>query len=181
VQLLVRVFPVDLSWYVDRVEERARALPPGLVAVARDHAVFVQGIVRDRTLLERGIYIVVPWSTREAAARRGLTSAILALIGRLRGKRGGRAVVDEQQSYEAIVRRLDDRCDEASRQLGRAGVRTTRLDDLALAQLFRACWAPEQARTQRLRRELSEYTTLVVQTDVGSSSSKPRAPWPPTR
>src|SRR5437870_3591913 len=43
VQLLVRVIPVDLGWYVARVDERARALSSSLVAIARDHAAFVQG------------------------------------------------------------------------------------------------------------------------------------------
>jgi hypothetical protein len=51
-QLLVQVRPVDLTWYVTRVEERARMLSPGLVAIARDHAAFVQGLTRQRTLLE---------------------------------------------------------------------------------------------------------------------------------
>src|SRR3984893_5657864 len=61
-QLLVHVEPVDLSWYVARVEERARALSPALVAIARDHVTFVQGLVRQRTLLERRIYVVAPGS-----------------------------------------------------------------------------------------------------------------------
>src|SRR5436309_16079364 len=59
-QLLVQVRPVDLSWYVTRVEERARMPSPGVVAIARDHAAFVQGLTRQRTLLERRIYIVLP-------------------------------------------------------------------------------------------------------------------------
>ena len=29
--------------------------------------------------------------------------------------------------------------------------------------IYHACWCPELARTQRLRRELAEYTALVVQ------------------
>ena len=32
-----------------------------------------------------------------------------------------------------------------------------------LAQLFYACWCPELSRVQRLRRDLAEYATLVVQ------------------
>src|SRR5215471_16119029 len=62
-QLVVQVHPVDLSWYVARVEERAQALSSGLVAIARDHAAYVQGLTRQRTLLERRIYVVVPWSS----------------------------------------------------------------------------------------------------------------------
>src|SRR5687768_6311913 len=48
-QLLVRVSPIDLAWYVVRVEERARALSSNLIAIARDHAAFVQGLARNRT------------------------------------------------------------------------------------------------------------------------------------
>ena len=61
-QVIAQVHPVDLTWYVARVEERARSLSPALVAIARDHAAFVQGMTRQRTLLERRIYIVIPWS-----------------------------------------------------------------------------------------------------------------------
>src|SRR5262249_52987545 len=37
-QLVVQVHPVNLSWYVQRLEERTRTLSAGLVAIARDHA-----------------------------------------------------------------------------------------------------------------------------------------------
>src|SRR5438477_12611358 len=42
-QVIAQVHPVDLTWYVARVEERARSLSPALVAIARDHAAFGQG------------------------------------------------------------------------------------------------------------------------------------------
>src|SRR5215510_2672503 len=34
-QVVAQVHPVDLTWYVARVEERARSLAPALVAIAR--------------------------------------------------------------------------------------------------------------------------------------------------
>jgi hypothetical protein len=155
-QLLVQVYPVDLSWYVSRVEDRARALPAALVAIARDHAAFVQGLVRQRTLLERHIYVVVSWSR---PAEPGNTPIVLSHI-RLRRKR--HADVDERIRFDAVSRQLKDRCDSVARQLSRAGIRATRLDDLGLAHLYHVSWAPEIARTQRLRRELADYTALVV-------------------
>ena len=159
-QLVVQVHPVDLGWYVTRVEERARSLPAALVAIARDHAAFVQGLTRQRTLLERRIYVVVPWSgaTELRPAANGVS-----LLRLLRRRRHGTAASDDQLfRQEAISRQLTDRCEVIGRQLGRAGLRTTRLDDLGLAQLYHASWAPEVARTQRLRRELADYTALVV-------------------
>jgi hypothetical protein len=157
-QLVVQVHPVDLSWYVVRVEERARALSPALVAIARDHAAYVQGLIRQRTLLERRIYIVVPWSN---SAEEGVPSALTFswLLGK---RRRNNAAVDDRLRAETIQRVLGDRCDVIGRQLSRAGLRATRLDDLGLAQLYHVGWAPEMARTQRLRRDLADYTAMVV-------------------
>src|SRR5216683_4100910 len=158
-QLVVQVHPVDLGWYVTRVEERARSLSAALVVIARDHAAFVQGLTRQRTLLERRIYVVLPWSNatelRPAASR-------VSLLRLLRRRRGTAGSDDQLFRQETIIRQLTDRCEVIGRQLGRAGLRTTRLDDLGLAQLYHASWAPEVARTQRLRRELADYTALVV-------------------
>ena len=185
-QLVVQVHPVDLGWYVTRVEERARALSAALVAIARDHAAFVQGLTRQRTLLERRIYVVVPWSsaTELGPAASGvsllrLLSLLLSLLrlgrlGRLRRTRHGTAGSDDQLlRQETISRQLTDRCEVIGRQLGRAGLRTTRLDDLGLAQLYHASWAPEVARTQRLRRELADYTALVVGAETRVARRRP--------
>jgi hypothetical protein len=163
-QLVVQVHPVDLSWYVQRVEERTRTLSPGLVAIARDHAAYVQSLSRQRTLLERHIYIVVSWSQ---SAEEGAPTRIS--FSRLLGtRRRGDSAVDDQVRADTVQRLLTDRCDGLGRQLSRAGLRATRLDDLGLAQLYHVGWAPEMARTQRLRRELGDYTALVVGAQIRS-------------
>src|SRR5258708_6313208 len=69
IQILVRATPVDLSRYVSSLEERGRQMVEGQLAVlAHDHAAFVQGLARQRTLLERRFYVVVP---AEAPPRAG--------------------------------------------------------------------------------------------------------------
>src|SRR6266513_727870 len=74
IQILVRATPVDLSRYVTALEERGRQLLDGqLAALAHDHAVFVQGLARQRTLLERRFYVVVP---AEAPPRAGWTGLL---------------------------------------------------------------------------------------------------------
>jgi hypothetical protein len=168
--VVAQVHPVDLTWYVARVEERARSLSPALVAIARDHAAFVQGMTRQRTLLERRIYIVIPWS-RPAEASGSNALPVRRLLGRRR-----RAPAEEDTLLQAdtVQRLLGDRCDAVGRQLGRAGLRATRLDDLGLAQLYHVSWAPEVARTQRLRRELADYTTLVVSAESRSGRGHER-------
>jgi len=149
VQIVVRAVPVDLARYVAALEERARqGLPGELTALAQDHAQFVQALARQRTLLERRFFVVVP---AEAPTRTGLD--------RWRRRRASQAADAE---WEAARRQLAFRCDDVARQLARCGLHVRRLVDLELAQLYLACWSPERARAQRFRQRLDDYTTLAV-------------------
>jgi hypothetical protein len=162
-QVLVRAVPVDLGRYVERLEERARLLPSGLAALARDHAAFVLGLASRRTLLERHYYVVLPADgpspTRVPGSEplRGLVE-----LGHRRGPAPAHDATETATGRVAVARQLTFRCEQVARQLGRAGLETTRLDDTQLAQLYHACWAPEAARSQRIRRAVSEYTALAV-------------------
>ena len=148
IQILVRVLPVDIDGYIGDVERRARnELPENLAALARDHIAFVRRLARNRTLLERHFYLVVPAETEVARSRR------VWPFGR------GRAGRDTAAARKQLV----IRCEEVERQLGRCGLAARRLTSNELAQLYYACWCPELSRVQRLRRDLAEYTTLVVQ------------------
>jgi hypothetical protein len=150
VQILVRASPVDLSRYVAALEERGREMLSGQLAeLARDHAAFVQGLARQRTLLERRFYAVVP---SEGVPRSGWTR----YFGRT-----SRSLEDETRR-DAARQQLTFRCDDVARQLGRCGLTARRLADLELAQLYLACWSPERARAQRFRQQLDEYSTLAV-------------------
>jgi hypothetical protein len=150
IQILVRATPVDLSRYVTTLEERGRQMLDGqLAALAHDHAAFVQGLARQRTLLERRFYVVVP---SESAPRSGWTGLVP----------GARPRREEEPRRDAARRQLAFRCDDVGRQLSRCGLTVRRLADLELAQLYLACWSPERARAQRFRQQLDDYTTLAV-------------------
>jgi hypothetical protein len=151
IQILVRATPVDLSRYLSALEERGRLVSDGQLAdMAHDHAAFVQGLARQRTLLERRFYVVVP---AESAPRARWTARF--------GRRSGHASDDEPRR-EAARRQLSFRCEDVRRQLARCGLSGRRLGDLDLAQLYLTCWSPERARAQRFRQQLDDYTTLAV-------------------
>src|SRR5712691_13404987 len=110
IQILVRATPVDLSRYVTSLEERGRQLLDGqLATLAHDHAAFVQGLARRRTLLERRFYVVVP----AEAPHRGGWSGVVRGAGARRG---------EEPRREAACRQLAFRCDDLARQLGRCSL-----------------------------------------------------------
>jgi len=151
-QVLVRATPVDLSRYLAALEERGRQVPDGKLAeMAYDHAAFIQSLARQRTLLERRFYVVVP---AESAPRSGWAARL--------GRSGNRGAFDLEPRREAARRQLTFRCEDVRRQLARCSLGVRRLGDLELAQLFLTCWSPERARAQRFRQQLDDYTTLAV-------------------
>src|SRR5579859_5838721 len=159
IQILVRASPVDLTRYATGLEERGRQLLDGqLAALAQDHAAFVQGLARQRTLLERRFYVVVP---AESAARGGWRSPFS----------GGSSATEQEPRREAARHQLAFRCDDLARQLSRCGLASRRLADLELAQLYLACWSPERARAQRFRQQLDDYTTLAVRAAQASATA----------
>jgi hypothetical protein len=148
-QILARSSPVDLGRYLAALEERGRNEMDGhLAELAHDHAAFIQGLARQRTLLERRFYVIV---SAESATRSSWMSRLLR-----------RPVADDEPRREAAHRQLTFRCEDVSRQLARCGLVARRLGDLELAQLYLACWSPERARAQRFRQQLDDYTTLAV-------------------
>lgn len=150
IQIVVRASPVDLTRYVAGLEERGRQVLDGHLAdLAHDHAVFVLSLARQRTLLERRFYIVIPSETTHR-------------LGWVRRLGFGHRAADDEPVRDAARRQLAFRCDEVARHLARCGVTARRLGDLELAQLYLLCWSPERARAQRFRQQLGEYTTLSV-------------------
>ena len=150
IQIIVRASPVDLSAYLATLEERGRQLQDGpLAELAHDHATFIQRLARQRTLLERRFYVVVPAESISRASWWGHF-------------RSSQREMIEEPRREAAQRQLRFRCEDVARQLARCGLDVRRLGDLELAQLFLACWSPERARVQRFRQQLDDYTTLAV-------------------
>ena len=155
VQVLVRALPIDVDGYLEDLERRALHLPEALADLARDHVAYLRRLARSRTLLQRQFYLVVPGS--EETVRSSAWP-----FGRKAPRSAG----------ADVCKQLTFRCEELERELGRCGLVVRRLTTVELAQLFYGCWCPELARVQRIRRELSEYTTLVAR----AGSEKERRP-----
>lgn len=176
IQPLMRTTPLDLTRYLEAMEARAeRETHEGLLRVARDRVAFLRRLAGGRTLMERRFYVVVPADPPKLAALRG------ARFGG--GAKGEAALAEESQ---AAARQLAARCDDLVAQFDRCGLKATRLGDLELAQLHYACWCPDLARVQRLRRDLRDYLSLLVTRDRHAAHPSPASsdvepPDPPER
>jgi hypothetical protein len=178
VQILVRLLPVELDGYIVDLEQRAQhLLPEPLATVARDHSTFARRLARERTLLERRFYLVVPADGAPRLAQSGAWPvarfAHMLPFWRHGGGRAGThggahadalaAATSAADAAEATRRQLEVRCEEVTRQLARCELTARRLDGRELTNLLYSCWCPESAHVQRLQRPLPEHMALVVQ------------------
>jgi hypothetical protein len=158
-QVLVRAEPSDLEGHLRRVQARVGQLPEPLRAIALDYLGYLPALAHQRTLLERHCYIVLPDQRAEVPAS-AFSHRLRRLVGR--GRSAEPSDNPEETVPTPVARRLQARADLVARQLGRSGLRTRRLDSRQIAELLHRCWSPELARVQRLRDELTAYTSLAV-------------------
>lgn len=146
VQVLVRVMPIDLSAALADLEHRARhLLPEPLADLAHDQVSFLRRLARQRSLLERRFYLVIP------ADAEPVPSSRLWPFGRRQTASHG----------SATRQQLVSRRSEVVRQLGRCGLTARPLGDAELLQLFYACWCPDLARTQRRLRASDGHRPVI--------------------
>ncbi len=133
-QVLVRILPTDVEVYLAGLRERfgGRA-EKALLRLALDHETFVRRLARERTLLERRFYVIVPAGLDGVFERRGIRWPWQSPITAAR------------RNVEAAAGQLEFRCQEIAQGLASFGVVTRRLDEQELAVLWGDC----------LRRELA--------------------------
>jgi hypothetical protein len=140
-QVLVRAVPADTASEAARWETRAAVLPGPLAELAREHATWVRRELAGLGLLVRRAYVVVP--ADEPVEQHPIPAVVL--------HRGRPPTV----SLERARVLLRERCARLSAALEAAGVGARRLDDLALAPLYRACWNPTTPGADRQDRDLA--------------------------
>ncbi len=126
-QVLVRVVPADVEGYLAGLGGARRGTET-LRRLALDHEAFVRRIARERTLLDRRFFVVVPAGTDEARGR----DAPGWLL------RPGAQSPRQQSDLARARRTLSFRSGEVAQGLGSFGVSTRRLGAGELAALWRA-------------------------------------------
>ena len=157
IQVVVRVLPTDVEAYLAGVREQfSRRGGEALRRLALDHEAFVRRLGRERTLLERRFYVVLPAGLEGAFERRGIRWPWQGT------PRSGR------QNLDAAARQLTFRCQELTQALASFGVAARRLNTEEMIQLWSACLRSEAAAatlaashppvvTKRNRREVSGH------------------------
>ena len=137
IQVVVRILPTDVEPYLTALRGQASTRSAEtLRRLALDHEAFVRRLARERTLLERRFYVVVPAGLEGAFERRGV-----------RWPWQGRPA-DHQRGLEAAREQLAFRCQEIAQGLGGIGVAARRLGSDELIELWSAFLGSEVPRAR---------------------------------
>ena len=131
------VAPADIERYLSGIAG-APAGGEAMRRLARDHRAFVRRLARERTLLDRRFFVVVP-AERERGSRAAPAWPGLPW-------RSGRAPAPQRRDPDRVRRTLSLRCGEVTRGLGSVGVETRRLGGEELRALWRETLAPGAGR-----------------------------------
>jgi hypothetical protein len=139
IQVLVRILPTDVETYLTALREHPGGRgAEALARLALDHETFVRRLARERTLLERRFYVVVPAGLHGAFERRAVRWP-----WRRKQANAGR------QGFEAARRQLTFRSEEIAQGLVNFGVPGRRLGSEELAQLWYAFLVAELAKPRK--------------------------------
>ncbi len=140
IQILVRSQQLDLSPYVQHLEETAAqsAADPMWRDLADSHAQFVRELAARRTLLAHRFYLILP--SDQGPGTRQPSFANLLPFGRKRARERIKA-----ETLEKAQQQLDLRAEVVTQQLAAIGLHCRRLADEELIALYYSCLTPERA------------------------------------
>jgi hypothetical protein len=144
IQILVRPERFDTAAEAARWDTRAGVLSPPLDALAREHAGWVRSQVVCASLLVRRAYLVIPAENAAVQERPSIAA-------RARLRREPAPSLDADRARAVLA----ERCERLSGTLAGAGVVARRLDDFALARLYRECWGTRGSDGDRFDRDLA--------------------------
>lgn len=165
IQVVVRILPTDVELYLAGLRDRFVQTDAGLGGgrggealrrLALDHEAFVRRLARERTLLERRFYVVVPAGLEGAFERRGIRWPWQATPRNVRN------------NLEAAARQLDFRCQELAQALASFGVATRRLSSEELAHLWNGILRSEVASLPQAEGSHRPVVTARNRRKVGS-------------
>src|SRR5712691_6548059 len=139
-QILVRSQELDLSPYVQHLEETAAqsAADPMWRDLADSHAQFVRELAARRTLLAHRFYLILP-SDQGPGTRQPVLAHLLP-FGRKRARERIKA-----ETLEKAQQQLDLHAEVVTQQLAAIGLHCRRLEGEELVALYYSCLTPERA------------------------------------
>lgn len=168
VQLLIRTQHKDVTSYLNQLEEQEKKQQnPKLAASIKSYRIFVATMVKEKNVLDKKFYIVIPFSNLEL----GPSTKVL-FSKKKRGLPYAKSYIFERALAVLLPKR-----DHILRLLTRLGLRGTQLTNQQLALLFFSIYNPTSPPPS-LDSISTEHTAPLVRESLLSQERTPGTPSP---
>lgn len=149
VQILVRSQRVDISPYIDKLQNMRRSQDNMLLGVLMDDYIeFIAMLADEANIMDKSFYIVVPFTTNLDAAK--IVEQSKGFFGKLFGKTGPVVTKIDQTTYEKAKTEIKNRVDVVRNGLFQLGVHSVQLNTKQLGELYYNMYNPDTAVNQPL-------------------------------
>lgn len=154
IQILIRTQTIDIGNYVNYLQRKKdRELSPLVRNQLTIYMQFVKNLIRDRNVLEKRFYVVIPQRTG--------TVEKTNLIKQLFGKTA--KITNVEPIIERSKTNLYPKRDHIIRQLKRMGVEATQLKAEDLIKLFYNVYNPGTSPLQSMKVKTEDFLEPIVQ------------------
>lgn len=161
IQVMVRSKRLDISKYIDQVYKiEQQQKNPLLKFQAESYRKFVQDLIQTNDVLDKKFYVSIPSASTSAT---DLGASPMDPIWRLFGMYRRKSSVNLEQAEKRGNAELPPKIDHIIKEFNRIGVRSRRLSTQELVKLFFEIYNPSSIHGQRVRTDVSDYKTAVVQ------------------
>lgn len=161
IQIVIRSKRVDISNYITKVVKVEQGLSdPLLKRQVQSYRKFVQDLVKVNDVLSKKFYVIVP-SGSTGFHEKGSTP--FDWIGRMFGTHTKRVKVDTEDALKRTKPDLLPKVDHVVGEFGRLGIKARRLTTQEIVELFFEIYNPGSAEAQRIRTDIGDYRTAIVE------------------
>jgi hypothetical protein len=161
IQIVIRSKKVDISKYVAKVIKVEKGLQdPLLKKQAQAYRKFIQETVKVNEVLAKKFYVVVPSGSTQFQE---LGSSPFDWLSRLFGTHQKRVQVNIEQALDRAKPDILPKIDHMTSEFGRLGIKAAQLTTQELVELYFEMYNPETSNTQKIRTDIGDYKTAIVE------------------
>ncbi|MBU1016681.1 MAG: hypothetical protein ABIJ36_00505 [Patescibacteria group bacterium] len=161
IQIIVRSKKMDISKYIENVRKvESSQQEPKLKDQTKKYIKFVEELVTKNEALDKNFYVVIPYNTISVTPGSSPFSWIYSLLGANTKKK---THVDVGGVLNAAKVQLEPKRDHLIKEFTRMNIKARQMTTEELASLFYDIYNPGSARFQKVRQNISDYTTTLVE------------------
>ncbi|MFH1566153.1 MAG: hypothetical protein ABIB98_03080 [bacterium] len=164
-QIVIRSKKMDISKYIENVKKVEQAQQdPKLKEQTKKYIKFVEELVTKNEALDKNFYVVIPYNVKLITPGSSPFSWIYSLSG-INSKK--KVHIDVNGILKASKVQLEPKRDHLIKEFTRMNIKAKQMSTEELSELFYDIYNPDNARFQKVRQNITDYTAALVEPKLG--------------